>query len=158
MPWKRAFVDVPAQTIAKVHFVLSQPIQPDAAAQIPYVRVRVYSHTRTRDSGKKHVGLPQAQDDSAASTHLIPPGIGTSSGTTEPPVRSTVLLQRYPTSPRTTNEIVHGKRSITTSSALRLAKFFGTSPAFWLNLQTSHDPEEARESVDLEDVKVMRVS
>ncbi len=33
------------------------------------------------------------------------------------------------------NEIVRGKRGITPSTALRLAKFFGTSPEFWLNLQ-----------------------
>ena len=38
------------------------------------------------------------------------------------------------TSPRAINEIVHGKRSITANSALRIAKFFGTSPEFWLNL------------------------
>ena len=33
------------------------------------------------------------------------------------------------------NEIVHGRRGISPSTALRLAKFFGTSPDFWLNLQ-----------------------
>ncbi len=33
------------------------------------------------------------------------------------------------------NEIVRGKRGITPSTALRLARFFGTSPEFWLNLQ-----------------------
>ena len=38
-------------------------------------------------------------------------------------------------SPRAINEIVHGKRSVTANSALRLAKFFGTSAKFWLNLQ-----------------------
>ncbi|MBA2334498.1 MAG: HigA family addiction module antidote protein [Blastocatellia bacterium] len=34
------------------------------------------------------------------------------------------------------NEIVTGKRGLTPSTALRLAKFFGMSPGFWLNLQT----------------------
>ena len=46
-------------------------------------------------------------------------------------------------SPRAINEIVHGKRSITTNSDLRIAKYFGTSREFWLNLQTSYDLEEA---------------
>ena len=56
-------------------------------------------------------------------------------------------------SPRAINEIVHGKRSITANSALRLAKYFGTSPQFWLNLQTSYDLEEAAKSVDLRGIK-----
>jgi addiction module HigA family antidote len=37
------------------------------------------------------------------------------------------------------NEIVNGRRGITPSTALRLAKFFGTSPDFWLNLQLRWD-------------------
>jgi addiction module HigA family antidote len=56
-------------------------------------------------------------------------------------------------SPRAINEIVHGKRSITANSALRIAKFFGTSPEFWLNLQTSYDLEEAAKTVDLKGIK-----
>jgi len=43
--------------------------------------------------------------------------------------------------PRRINEIVHGKRSITADTALRLARFFGTSERFWLNLQIRHDLE-----------------
>jgi addiction module HigA family antidote len=39
--------------------------------------------------------------------------------------------------PRRINEIVHGKRAITPDTALRLARFFGTSERFWLNLQTA---------------------
>ena len=56
-------------------------------------------------------------------------------------------------SPRAVNEIVHGKRSITANSALRIAKFFGTSPEFWLNLQTSYDLEEAAKTIDLKSIK-----
>ncbi len=56
-------------------------------------------------------------------------------------------------SPRAINEIVHGKRSITANSALRLARFFGNSPKFWLNLQTSYDLEEAAKSVDLRNIR-----
>jgi addiction module HigA family antidote len=41
-------------------------------------------------------------------------------------------------------EIVHGKRSITPDTALRLARFFGNSPEFWLNLQQLHDLSKAR--------------
>ena len=41
--------------------------------------------------------------------------------------------------PRRINEIVHGKRSISADTALRLGRFFGISPQFWLNLQTRFD-------------------
>jgi addiction module HigA family antidote len=43
--------------------------------------------------------------------------------------------------PRRINEIVHGLRSITADTALRLARYFGTSAAFWMNLQTRYDLE-----------------
>ncbi len=47
--------------------------------------------------------------------------------------------------PRRINEIVHGKRSVTADTALRLARFFGTSDRFWLNLQTRFDLEVERD-------------
>ncbi len=43
--------------------------------------------------------------------------------------------------PRRVNEIVHGKRSITANTALRLARYFGTTDRFWINLQTRYDLE-----------------
>ncbi len=43
--------------------------------------------------------------------------------------------------PRRINEIVHGKRSITADTALRLSRYFGTSERFWLNLQARYDLE-----------------
>jgi len=43
--------------------------------------------------------------------------------------------------PRRINEIVHGSRSITPDTALRLARYFGTSERFWLNLQARYDLE-----------------
>lgn len=46
--------------------------------------------------------------------------------------------------PRRINEIVHGKRSITADTSLRLAKFFGTTEQFWLHLQARHDLELQR--------------
>lgn len=42
---------------------------------------------------------------------------------------------------RRINEIVHGSRAITADTALRLARYFGTSERFWLNLQTRYDLE-----------------
>ena len=44
-------------------------------------------------------------------------------------------------SPRRINEIVQGKRSISADTALRLARYFGTTDRFWLNLQTRYDLE-----------------
>ncbi len=46
--------------------------------------------------------------------------------------------------PRRVNEIVLGKRAITPDTALRLARYFGTSERFWLGLQTDYDLEKAR--------------
>ena len=43
--------------------------------------------------------------------------------------------------PRRINEIVHGKRRITADTALPLARYFGTTDRFWLNLQTRFDLE-----------------
>lgn len=47
--------------------------------------------------------------------------------------------------PRRINEIVHGKRSITADTALRLSRFFGTSERFWLNLQLRYNLETERD-------------
>lgn len=47
--------------------------------------------------------------------------------------------------PRRINEIVHGKRRITADTALRMARFFGTSERFWLNLQGRYDLERERD-------------
>lgn len=42
---------------------------------------------------------------------------------------------------------MHGKRSITADTALRLGKYFGTSAQFWLNLQTHYDLDVAEDRV-----------
>jgi antitoxin HigA-1 len=42
---------------------------------------------------------------------------------------------------RRINEVVHGKRAISADTALRLARYFGTSERFWLNLQSRFDLE-----------------
>ena len=51
-------------------------------------------------------------------------------------------------SPRRINEIVHGKRSITADTALRLSRYFGTSAEFWLGLQTDYDLDVARDALE----------
>ncbi|MHC1789686.1 HigA family addiction module antitoxin [Solidesulfovibrio sp.] len=45
--------------------------------------------------------------------------------------------------PVTINKIVHGKRTVTTETAFRLARFFGNTPGFWLNLQKDYEIEKA---------------
>lgn len=47
--------------------------------------------------------------------------------------------------PRRINEIIKGERGISADSALRLARYFGTSDLFWLNLQARYDLEIQRE-------------
>jgi len=47
--------------------------------------------------------------------------------------------------PRRINEIVHGTRRISADTALRLARFFGTSERFWMNLQGRYDLEIERD-------------
>lgn len=47
--------------------------------------------------------------------------------------------------PRRINEIVHGKRGITADTALRLGRYFGMEPEFWLNLQSRYDLELAED-------------
>jgi antitoxin HigA-1 len=51
--------------------------------------------------------------------------------------------------PRRINEIVHGQRSITADTALRLAKYFGNSPQFWMNIQTWYDLEKEKDHISV---------
>lgn len=44
-------------------------------------------------------------------------------------------------------EIVHGRRSITSDTALRLARYFNTSARFWLNLQAAYDLDVAEDNL-----------
>lgn len=52
--------------------------------------------------------------------------------------------------PRRINEIVHGKRRITADTALRLARSFGTTDLFWINLQNRYDLEIQRDNLGSE--------
>ena len=59
--------------------------------------------------------------------------------------------------PRRINEIVQGKRSITADTALRLARYFGLSERFWLNLQSRYDLEVEKDKLDMRLEKEVRV-
>jgi len=48
---------------------------------------------------------------------------------------------------RRINEIVLGKRAVTADTALRLSRFFGNSPQFWLGLQTQYDLDIAEDQL-----------
>jgi addiction module HigA family antidote len=48
---------------------------------------------------------------------------------------------------RRINEIIHGRRRITADTALRLARFFGTSAQFWLGLQLDYDLDVAQDEI-----------
>ncbi len=54
-------------------------------------------------------------------------------------VAPTELARQIGVPPNRISQIVRGKRSITGDTALRLGHWFGASPEFWLNLQTSYD-------------------
>ncbi|HXW30662.1 MAG TPA: HigA family addiction module antitoxin [Xanthobacteraceae bacterium] len=54
------------------------------------------------------------------------------------------LARDIDVNPARVNDIVHGRSAITASIALRLGKYFGTTPELWLNLQTGYDLRRAR--------------
>ena len=61
--------------------------------------------------------------------------------------------------PRRINEIVHGLRSVSVDTVLRLGKYFSSSPQFWLNLQSRYDFEleaEALMPILRQEVKILQ--
>ena len=62
--------------------------------------------------------------------------------------------------PRRINEIVHGKRGITADTAIRLARYFGTSEEFWMNLQSHYELRLQRRALrdSLADIKPLAVA
>lgn len=62
--------------------------------------------------------------------------------------------------PRRINEIVLGKRGITADTALRLGRYFGTSPQFWMNLQARYDLEMQKDLIgdQLEKVRALQAA
>lgn len=62
--------------------------------------------------------------------------------------------------PRRFNEIVHGQRRISADTALRLARYFGTSERFWMNLQARYDLEIEKDKLGtaLDDIQPLRAA
>ncbi len=60
--------------------------------------------------------------------------------------------------PRRINEIVHGKRRISIDTAVRLAKYFGNSAQFWLNLQSSYEIRIKKRLAEIENIKEIKVT
>jgi addiction module HigA family antidote len=58
------------------------------------------------------------------------------------------------------NELVNGRRGITPGTALRLAKFFGNTPEYWMNLQIRWDLSSAirREGSEIKQIKKYRMA
>ncbi len=64
-------------------------------------------------------------------------------------------------SPLRISQIVRGKRSITADTALRIARYFGTSPGVWLKLQARYDLEIAESKISKRinrEVKVLKIN
>jgi antitoxin HigA-1 len=57
------------------------------------------------------------------------------------------LAQDINVDPRRIHAIVHGERGVTADTALRLARYFGTSARFWLNLQVHYDLERQKDAL-----------
>ena len=66
---------------------------------------------------------------------------------------SAIALAKRLNVPRTRIErLVKGETSLTVDTAMRLARFFGNTPEFWMNLQRAYDLARARETVDLTNI------
>lgn len=71
----------------------------------------------------------------------------------EPLGMSSIGLAKRLNVPRTRIErLVKGRTSLSVDTAMRLARFFGNTPEFWMNLQRAYDIAQARETVDLSDI------
>lgn len=66
------------------------------------------------------------------------------------------LAERLAISFQRLNGIANGRRSVTPDTALRLSRVFGTSPAFWLNLQQARDLYEAMHSDEAKEIQKLR--
>jgi addiction module HigA family antidote len=63
-------------------------------------------------------------------------------------IRQYTLAKDVSVPPRRINEIIHGKRSISADTALRLSRYFGLSERFWPNLQARYDIEVERDRLE----------
>jgi addiction module HigA family antidote len=67
---------------------------------------------------------------------------------------SAIALAKRIHVPRTRIErLVKGETALTADTAMRLAKVFGTTPEYWMNLQRAWDLARARETIDVSDIK-----
>ena len=67
---------------------------------------------------------------------------------------SAIALAKRLNVPRTRIErLAKGETSLSVDTALRLSRFFGNSPEFWMNLQRAYDIARARETLDLSDIE-----
>ena len=72
---------------------------------------------------------------------------------------SAIALAKRLLVPRTRVErLVRGETALTADTAMRLAKFFGTTPEYWMNLQRSWDLARVRETTDVSDIKPMQAA
>ena len=79
----------------------------------------------------------------------IHPGEHLSEILTELEISQYRLAKAIGVAPRRINEVVHGRRSITADTALRLGRVLAMTPEYWLNLQKRYDLDLARASADL---------
>lgn len=70
-------------------------------------------------------------------------------------ITQATLAERIGVSRRRINELVNGRRAITADTAKRLAKAFGTTAQFWMNLQSHHDLMTTRNPTGIRKFKVM---
>lgn len=67
---------------------------------------------------------------------------------------SAIALARRIHVPRTRIErLVKGETALSADTAMRLSRFFGTTPEYWLNMQRAWDLARARETIDVSDIK-----
>ena len=68
------------------------------------------------------------------------------------------LARDIAVSPRRINEIIHGERSVTADTDLRLSRALGTSEGFWLGLQADYDLEERKKLIQKQLKKIQLLS
>lgn len=76
-----------------------------------------------------------------------------------PLAMSPIALAKRLHVPRTRIErLVKGETVLTVDTAMRLARFFGTTPEYWMNLQRAWDLARARETVDVSDISPLQAA
>ena len=77
----------------------------------------------------------------------------------EPLGLSAIGLAKRLNVPRTRVErLVKGQTSLSADTAMRLSRFFGNTPEFWLNLQRNHDLARAKRTVDVSGIRVLEAA